>query len=115
MKDKITGFLNFESIDLQFIGPDRDLIEYQDIDHVCRLAKIIQDTGLPNYKMIIRFPIKSGLNLPAWEYSLKDYPDERLFQYLKFGFPLSLTDSDKLHNTDVTNHFSAPQHPVVIP
>ena len=32
----------------QFIGPDRDLIENQDIDHVCRLAKIIQDTGLPN-------------------------------------------------------------------
>ena len=85
LKNKTRGFLNLESTNFQFIDPDRDLIEYRDVDHVCQLAKIIQDTGLPNYKMA-RFPIKSGLNLPAWEHYLKDYPDQRLFQYLKFGF-----------------------------
>ena len=73
------------------------------------MAKIIQDTGLPNYKLA-RFPIKSGFNLPAWEHYLKDYPDQRLLQYLKFGFPLSLTDPEMLHN----NHFSALQYPTAV-
>ena len=61
-----------------------------------------------------RFPIKSGLNLPAWEHYLKDYPDQRLFQYLKFGFPLSLTNPDVLHNTEIKNHFSALQYPTAV-
>ena len=113
LKNKTRGFLNLESTNFQFFGPDRDLIEYQDIDHVCHLAKIIQDTGLPNYKMA-RFPIKSGLNLPAWEHYLKDYPDQRLFQYLKFGFPLSFTDPEVLRNTDVSKHFSALQYPTAV-
>ena len=113
LKNKTRGFLNLESTNFQFIGPDRDLIEYRDIDHVCQLAKIIQDTGLPNYRMA-RFPIKSGLNLPAWEHYLKDYPDQRLLQYLKFGFPLSLTDPEVLHNIDVNNHFSALQYPTAV-
>ena len=51
LKNKTRGFLNLESTNFQFFGPDRDLIEYRDINHVCQLAKIIQDTGLPNYKM----------------------------------------------------------------
>ena len=61
-----------------------------------------------------RFPIKSGLNLPAWEHYHKDYPDQRLLQYLKFGFPLSLTDPDVLNNNDVNNHFSALQYPSAV-
>ena len=113
VKNKTRGFLNLEATNFQFIGPDRDLIEYKDVDHVCELAKIIQSTGLPNYKLA-RFPIKSGLNLPAWEHYLKDYPDQRLFQYLKFGFPLSLTDPDVLHNTEINNHFSALQYPTAV-
>ena len=113
LKNKTRGFFNLKSTNFQFIGPDRDLIEYRDVDHVCQLEKIIQDTGLPNYKMA-RFPIKSGLNLPAWEHYLKDYPDQRLLQYLKFGFPLSLTDPEVLHNIDVNNHFSALQYPTAV-
>ena len=78
-----------------------------------QLAKIIQDTGLPNYSMA-RLSIKSRLNLPAWEHYLKDCPDKRLFQYLKFGFPLFLTDLDKVNNIDVSNHYSALQYPSAI-
>ena len=103
VKNKTRGFLNLEATNFQFIGPDRDLIEYKDIDHVCKLAKIIQSTGLPNYKMA-RFPI----NLPAWEHYLKDYPDQRLFQYFQYY------DPDVLHNTDINNHFSALQYPTAV-
>ena len=96
--------MNLESTGFYFIGPDRDLIEYQDIKNVCRLAEIIQYNGLPNYKMV-RYPIRSGVNLPASEDYLQDYPDQRLVQYLTFGFPLGPIAPDMLHNTDVTNHF----------
>ena len=109
LKNKTRGFLNLESTNFQFIGPDRDLIQYRDFDHVCQLAKVIQDIGLPNYRMA-RLPIESGLNLPAWEQYLKDYPDNRLLQYLKFGFPLSLTDQEKLNNIDVSSHYLALQY-----
>ena len=34
-----------------------------------------------------------------------------LLQYIKLGFPLSLTTTDSLSNTEVTNHFSANQYP----
>ena len=54
------------------------------------------------------------MNLPAWEKYLADYPDQRIYQYFKFGFPLSLTDADSIHNTDISNHFSALQHPQAI-
>ena len=59
LKSKTRGVLNLECTNFQFLGPDRDLIEYRDIDHVCQLAKIIQDTGLPNYR-IARFRFESS-------------------------------------------------------
>ena len=43
-----------------------------------------------------------------------DYPDKMLIEYLKFGFPLSLSTPDSLHNTEVTNHHSALQYPSAI-
>ena len=99
----------------KFIGPDRDLCScsFSNIEKVLHAASVIQATRLPNYKLA-RFPIKSGLNLPAWEKYLQHYPEERVLQYLKFGFPLSLTGPSKLHNVDVTNHFTALAHPTAI-
>ena len=58
-----------------------------------------------------RIPLTSGLNIPAWERELQGYPDDRLLQYIKFGFPLSLISPDRLHNQEVSNHFSARQYP----
>ena len=77
------------------------------------VAKIIQNTNLPNYKMA-RIPVSSSLNIEAWEQYLSDYPDKRVVQYLKFGFPLSLSDNNDLHNTDISNHASAIQYPEAV-
>ena len=95
------------------MGPDRELCKYTDIHEVIKVVEIIKTTGLRNYQQG-RFPIKSNLNLPTWAKYLVDYPDKKIFQYLKFGFPLSLTDPDLLHNQVVDNHFSALQHPAAI-
>ena len=111
--DKDRGFLSLQETRFQFIGPDRDVCSYDTVEQVARIANVIKDTALPNYKQA-RFPIKSDWNLPAWEKYLADYPDQRIIQYLKFGFPLSLTNPDHIHNKNISNHFSALQHPQAI-
>ena len=68
------------------------------------IADTIRSTGLPNYKAA-RIPIKSDLNVDAWESQLRDYSDKRILQYMKFGFPLPLTRASELHNKEVTNHY----------
>ena len=79
------------------------------IEKLIPIADSIQSSGLPNYRAI-RTPIKSGLNVEAWERYLEDYADKRVVQYIKFGFPLSLNNPHELNNTEITNHYSACQH-----
>ena len=108
--DKKVGYLTQVPTDFQFIGPDRELVEIGSIDTLLDIADIIRDTGQPNYKFA-RIPIKSGLQVQAWEKYLRDYSDKRVLQYIKFGFPLSLINPNELNNTKITNHFSACQYP----
>ena len=77
------------------------------------IGDIIRQTGVPNYAQA-RITLKSGFNLDKWEQILCDYLDLMLLQYLKFGFPLSLTSPAQLDNTQVKNHYSATQYPVAI-
>ena len=49
-----------------------------------------------------------------WGKYLHHYPDDRLIQYIKFGFPLSIQNPSQLHNKDVCNHHSALQYPIDI-
>ena len=107
---KKVRYLAFESTDFRFIGPDRLLVTIDSIDKCLQVGKIARNTCLPNYRMT-RISLTSGLNIPAWERVLQGYPDDRLLQHIKFGFPLSLRSSDNLHNQEVLNHFSARQYP----
>ena len=75
-----------------------------------RAAKIIRESGLPNYSGA-QIPIKSGLKVPAWEKYLQDYPEKHILQYIRFGFPLSVSSTLSLSNTSVKNHYSAMQYP----
>ena len=110
---KTKGFLAKTSTDFQFCGPDREpKATYTLEDYIC-MAKAIRSTRLPNYKFA-RFPVPSSLNLDAWRHHLKDYHDQRLLQYLTYGFPLSINNPSNLHNTDVKNHHSAMQFPAAI-
>ena len=92
------------------MGPDREPVEIENKQQYLRIAEIIRKTGVLIYKRA-RIPIKSGLNLSAWEHHLKDYTNKYLLQYLKFGFPLSVRNAQKLNNTHVTNQFSAIAYP----
>ena len=45
---------------------------------------------------------------------LIDYPNQRLLQYLNFGFPLSIQKDDTLACRHIENHFSACQFPNIV-
>ena len=112
-KDKNRGHLVLQPTQFEFIGPDREVKPIANVNHYLDIARVVLKSGQPNYKQA-RIPIKSGLNLEAWERRLASYPDRHLFQYLKFGFPLSISDGGRLGNRKITNHFSASQFPDAI-
>ena len=94
-------------------GPDRNPITIKTIEECICWARVIGSTGCPNYKLA-RIPLNSGLNIPAWEELLMDYPDKHLIEYLKFGIPLSITNSQAIHNQSIVNHHSAIQFPEAV-
>ena len=110
IQTKNIGYLAQENTDFDFIGPDRQPVAITTLPQLLTIADTIRSTGFPNYK-VARIPIKSDLNVEAWEYHLKDYSDKQILQYIKFGFPLSLTNANELGNKEVTNHYSACQYP----
>ena len=67
---------------------------------------MILSTSKPNYQEA-RIPIVSGLNINGWEKYLQGYLDDRLIQYIRFGFPLLIHGHSELYNTDIHNHRSA--------
>ena len=111
--EKKLGFLALEGSHFKFIGPDRAKPSSLSLADYIHMAMVIRSTGLPNYKQA-RLPVNSNLNIQAWEKLLVNSPNTRLLDYLKFGFPLSLTNYESLNNTDVVNHFSALQHPKAV-
>ena len=111
--DKVRSFLNHSEANFTFIGPDREPVLISDINQCVTIAKLIQETGKPNYALA-RIPLKSDLNIDAWQNYLGDYHDQYLIQYLKFGFPLSLSDPDSLNRTHIDKHASSLQYPRAI-
>ena len=110
---KTRGFLNHQSADFEFIGPDRAPVLINSVQTCLEVANIIRDSGFPNYR-VSRIPLVSDLVIKAWEYYLRDYPDKILINYLKFGFSLSINDHTKLANTNINNHASTMHFPNAI-
>ena len=111
--NKAKGFINHSSADFTFIGPDRRPVHIDTVEKCIEIADVIRQTGVPNYQTA-RIPLRSGLNIEAWEHLLSEYPDKFLIQYLKFGFPLSISNHDNLKISNVTNHYSAIQYPQAV-
>ena len=68
---------------------------------------IVKRMGLPNYRGAC-IEVNTSLNLDVWHYILKD---PQLFDYLRFGFPLSINYDMFSHNSEIANHASATNFP----
>ena len=75
-------------------------------DWTVRAHEFVKRTGVPNYKEA-RIEVNTNLHLQVWYSILKDYHDPQLFDYLRFGFPLSVNYDTFQHNSEVANHASA--------
>ena len=67
-------------------------------------------TDKSNYQEA-RILIVSGLNIDTWEKHLQGYPDNRLLQYIRFGFSILIDGHTALHNTNIRIHHFALQFP----
>ena len=103
------GYISLQPTEFKFIGPDRPGIDPRNVDQYLHLAKIVEESGVPNYRQV-RVPIKSGINVNAWRRHLCDYKDHVIIQYLQYGFPLSIKNPDSLHEQNSKKHFSAIHH-----
>ena len=65
--------------------------------------------GVPNF-WGARIPVKSQLNVSAWEIMLEDYWDQQLIELIHHGFPLDFNRKSVLIS-DMRNHASALQFP----
>ena len=71
------GFLAHSDLEFTFIGPGRHPTPLDNIDTYIRAARVIKETGLPNYRTA-RFPIQYDLKMEAWCQYLTDYFNKRL-------------------------------------
>lgn len=74
----------------------------------CDLYMNIKSWNLPNF-LGARIPLKSNLNLPAWDSYLSDYHDKLLCQFLTYGWPVGyLSDtppqSVEIYHTSAENN-----------
>ena len=66
----------------------------------------ILSLGLLNYQLV-RVPLPSVFNWSYLQQYIGSYHDDRLIDYLKFGFPLGLASKNKIQSNAMDNHASA--------
>ena len=72
------------------------------------IYKQVASRGCPNH-VGARIPVPSGLRISSWRYFLDDYHDDKLADYLQYGWPINFAEGTILQST-LDNHPSASQH-----
>ena len=75
---------------------------------ICAIYRQVASKGRHNYEGA-SIPVPSGLLIPSWRRFLDDYHDDRLVDYLEFGWPINFAEGTVLQST-LDNHPSATQH-----
>ena len=75
---------------------------------LCAIYRQVASKGRHNYEGA-SIPVPSGLLIPSWRRFLDDYHDDRLVDYLEFGWPINFAEGTVLQST-LDNHPSATQH-----
>ena len=113
LPDKDRGFISLEPGIFQLVGSDREPVTIGTVNKCIELAHTIRANGKPNHQLA-RYPLKLGLNIERWAHYHKDYPFEKLLQYLIFGFLLSFDNPEHLKNQTPSTHYSASQYKVKV-
>ena len=95
------GFLPYNDL-MVYNGHD---IVWGNVPDIIAAHSMIRQSNVPNF-MGCRIPLKTQLNIEAWQKYLDSYWDEQLIDLLKFGYPLDFDRNRNLTST-LQNHKSA--------
>ena len=73
----------------------------------------IHHSGVPNYRGT-HIPLRFSFNWEYLEQNISGYHDQKLFDYIKLGFPLGLNHLPDIKVNAETNHSSATLHPQAV-
>ena len=76
----------------------------------CEAHAMVAASGLPNYQYS-RIKVPTELKIDNWRALCGNYKDQKLLDYLEYGFPLCVNKQALQYNTDVTNYQSAEEYP----
>ena len=100
---------NFGFIPLgDFILPDHEKLGPKFESPVAQYNRV-KVTGPPNF-LSARTPVRSQLNVDAWQKHLVNYWDDQLIHLIKYGFPLDFNRDCHLKR-EKQNHASATKYP----
>ena len=110
-QDTDFGFIPADVIEVPLFRPPSTL----DIDNVHQWAfaahTLVKASGTYNYNCC-RIRVPTELNIKNWRLLCANYHDQKLLDYLEYGFPLCIDRSNFQYNTSGDNHPSATNFPV---
>ena len=105
------GFIPASVIDIPLFRPPKTL----DIDTLDQWAfeahKLVKASGTYNYNYC-RIKVPTELNINNWRLLCANYHDQKLLDYLEYGFPLCIDRDSFQYNSSGDNHPSATNFPM---
>ena len=105
------GFMAMNQIEVPLFKPPTSL----DLDKLDQWAftahKLVKASGTYNYRHC-RIKVPTELNINNWRVLCANYHDQKLLDYLEYGFPLCIDRSELVFNTAGVNHPSAEKFPL---
>ena len=77
------------------------------------LFKTVRESGEPNFRGS-RIPVPSDLKIPVWRELAADFPDQRVIDFLEFGFPINHDGVSEFSTTRIKNHRGALDFPEAV-
>ena len=104
------GFIPTCAIEYPLFRPSYDL-EADDLQQWAFQAHLmVRSTGVFNYKKA-RIRVPTELQADHWRALCNNYQDQKILEYLEYGFPLCMDRSRFEFNATCENHPSATQYP----
>jgi hypothetical protein len=100
-----TNVPNFGFLPLHYNDITQGPINHQITAQQLWGRKSVKEVDLHNYNSY-RVPVNTGFNVDRFQELAKNYKDQKLFELLRFGFPLDITKEFKPVK-DTVNHTSA--------
>ena len=104
------GFVPLNIIEVPLFMPTVSLNIEQLDQWAFRAHQLVKASGTYNYKAC-RIKVPTELNIKNWRALCSNYHDQKLLDYLEYGFPLCINREQFQFNTECVNHPSAVNFP----